>query len=67
MRPLALPCTVEGVMTDQDRPRVDALLSRIEVAVGELPDRDGPNAVLIAEVLQAVNGLRALLGVTRPH
>jgi len=54
-------------MTDQDRPRVDALLSRIEVAVGELPDRDGPNAVLIAEVLQAVNGLRALLGVTRPH
>ena len=54
-------------MTDIDRERADALLDRIEMAVGQLPQRDGANAVLIAEIIQAVNGLRSLLGVVEPH
>jgi hypothetical protein len=54
-------------MTEQDRAQAEALLERIEVAIGELPQRDGPNAVLITEVIQAVNGLRAVLHLERPH
>jgi hypothetical protein len=54
-------------MTEQDKARADAFLDRIELAVGELPRRDGPNAPLIAEILQALNGLRSLLGVPGQH
>lgn len=54
-------------MTDQERAQADAFLDRIELAVGEFPKRDDANAVLIAEILQAVNGLRSLLGVQSPH
>ena len=54
-------------MTDQEKARVDAFLDRIELAVGELPQRDGPNAVLMTEIIQAVNGLRSLLGVPGKH
>jgi hypothetical protein len=61
------PRQAEPVMNEVERDRADVLLSRIEVAVGQLPDRHGPNAVLIAEMLQAVNGLRSLLGVVRSH
>jgi hypothetical protein len=56
-----------GTVTDQERARADAFLDRIELAVGEMPNRDGSSAVLIAEILQAVNGLRALLGVQGHH
>ena len=45
----------------------DRLLSRIELAVGELQPRDGSNAVLIRDLIAATNGLRSLLGVVRPH
>ena len=54
-------------MTDQEKQKADALLGRIEIATGEFHDRSGPNAVLIAEILQSVNGLRSLLGLVRPH
>jgi hypothetical protein len=54
-------------MTDQERQTVDRLLSRIEVAVGQLPNREGQNARLITEIIQSVNGLRSLLGVVRTH
>jgi hypothetical protein len=54
-------------MTDQERQSVDRLLSRIEVAVGALPNREGQNARLITEIIQSVNGLRSLLGVVRTH
>ena len=54
-------------MTDQEKQKADLLLSRIELATGSLPDRSGPNAVLIAEIIQSVNGLRSLLGLVRPH
>lgn len=55
------------VMTDQERQTADRLLARIEVAVGQLPNREGQNAVLIAEIIQSVNGLRSLMGVVRAH
>lgn len=54
-------------MTDQDRAKVDALLGQIEEAVGELPDRSHQNSVIIKEIIQAVNGLRSILGVVRAH
>jgi len=54
-------------MNDQDRENADRLLARIETAVGQLPNREGPNAVLIAEIIQSVNGLRSLMGVVRTH
>jgi hypothetical protein len=54
-------------MTGEQKAQADAFLDRIEVAVGEFPQRDGPNAVLIAEIIQAVNGLRSLMGVEATH
>lgn len=50
-----------------DAEKIDTLLARIEIAIGELRDADPSHATLIAEILQAVNGLRSLLGVTRSH
>lgn len=54
-------------LIDADIKTVDALLSRIEVAVGELMPRDGRNAALIRDIIEAVNGLRSLLEVVREH
>ena len=54
-------------MPDIDAAAADRLLARIEVAVGELMPRDGGNAALIKEILEAVNGLRSLVGVVRTH
>ena len=54
-------------MTDEEKKKADLLLSRIETATGSFPERSGPNAVLITEIIQAVNGLRSLLGLIRPH
>lgn len=54
-------------MTDDERQRAEALISRLETAVGEIFPRDGANAGLIAEMIQRLNGLRSLLGVVRPH
>ena len=54
-------------MTDQERQSADRLLSRIETAVGQFPERSGTNAVLIKEIIESVNGLRSVLGVLRPH
>ena len=46
---------------------VRPLLDRIEVAVGELSDRTASNAMLVSDIIQAVNGLRSLLGANRSH
>jgi hypothetical protein len=54
-------------MTDEEKKKADTLLSRIETASGSFPDRSGPNSALITEIIQAVNGLRSLLGLVRPH
>lgn len=54
-------------MTDQERQNADKLLSRIEIAIGEIQDRRGPNAALIKSIIESVNGLRSLLSVVRGH
>jgi hypothetical protein len=54
-------------MTDDEKKKADVLLSRIETATGSFPDRSGPNSALITQIIQAVNGLRSLLGLVRPH
>ncbi len=54
-------------MTDQEREKAEALISRLEVAVGQIFPRDGGNAGLIAEMIQTLNGLRSQLGLVRAH
>jgi hypothetical protein len=54
-------------VTDQEREKAEALIARIEVAVGQIFPRDSGNAALIAEMIQALNGLRSVLGVVRAH
>jgi hypothetical protein len=53
-------------VTDQERQKAEELVSRIELSVGQIP-RDGGNAPLITQMIQALNGLRSLLGIVRPH
>jgi hypothetical protein len=54
-------------MTEAEKKRADELLSRIETAVGEFPDRSGTNATLIQEIIDSVNGLRSAFDVVRSH
>ncbi len=54
-------------MTDQERQKAEELISRLELAVGQVFPRDGGNATLIATMIQTLNGLRSLLGIVRPH
>jgi len=54
-------------VTDDERQKAEALISRLEVAVGAIFPRDGANAGVIAEMIQVLNGLRSLLGLVRPH
>jgi hypothetical protein len=53
-------------VTDQERQKAEELIGRLETAVGQIP-RDGGNASLIAGMIQALNGLRSVLGLVRPH
>ena len=54
-------------MTDQEKQKADELVSRLELAVGQIFPRDAANASLIAEMIRLLNGLRSLLGIVRPH
>ena len=54
-------------MTDDERQKAEALISRLELTVGEIFPRDGANAGLIASMIQTLNGLRSVLGLVRPH
>ncbi len=54
-------------MTDQERQKAEELVSRLELAVGQIFPRDGGNAGLITAMIQSLNGLRSLLGIVRPH
>jgi hypothetical protein len=54
-------------VTDDERQKAEALISRLETAVGEIFPRDRANAALIAEMIQNLNGLRSILGLVRPH
>ena len=54
-------------VTDQEREKAEAMISRLEMLTGEVFPRDGGNASLIATMIQTLNGLRSLLGLVRPH
>jgi hypothetical protein len=54
-------------VTDEERKKAEELISRLEVAVGQVFPRDGANAGLITGMIQTLNGLRSLLGLVRPH
>ena len=54
-------------MTDDERQKAEALIIRLEIAVGEIFPREGANASLIASMIQSLNGLRSVLGLVRPH
>jgi len=54
-------------VTDDERQKAEALISRLEIAVGAIFPRDGANAGLIASMIQSLNGLRSVLGIVRPH
>jgi hypothetical protein len=54
-------------VTDQERQKAEELISRLEISVGAIFPRDGGNASLITGMIQALNGLRSLLGLVRPH
>jgi hypothetical protein len=54
-------------VTDEERQRIETLISKLEVAVGQIFPRDGANASLLASMIQSLNGLRSILGVVRPH
>ena len=56
-----------GIVTDQEKQKAEELISRLEIAVGEIFPRDGANAGMIASMIQALNGLRSLLGLVRAH
>jgi hypothetical protein len=55
------------LVTDQERQKADDLISRLELAVGQIFPRDGGNAALLASMIQTLNGLRSLLGLVKPH
>ena len=54
-------------MTDQERQKAEELVSKLELAVGQIFPRDGGNAALLAEMIQTLNGLRSVQGIVRPH
>lgn len=54
-------------MTDQEKQKVEELLSQLELSVGQIFPRDGGNASLVAGMIQSLNGLRSVLGLVRPH
>jgi hypothetical protein len=54
-------------VTDQERQKAEEMISRLEIATGQIFPRDGGNASLIASMIQTLNGLRSLLGLVRPH
>jgi len=54
-------------VTDQERQKAEELVSKLEIAVGQISPRDSGNAALIASMIQTLNGLRSLLGIVRPH
>lgn len=54
-------------MDTEQTKNAELLLSRIEVAVGQIDDRSGRNGAMIKEIIAGVNGLRSLLGLVRTH
>jgi hypothetical protein len=67
--PGATKSGVEGEteVTDQEKQKAEELISKLELSVGQIFPRDGGNASLITGMIQALNGLRSVLGLVRPH
>jgi hypothetical protein len=59
--------TEDAHVTEQEKQKVEELISRLEINVGQIFPRDGGNAALITELIQTLNGLRSVLGLVRPH
>jgi hypothetical protein len=57
----------EPIVTDQEKQKAEELLSKLEIAVGQIFPRDGGNASLLTQMIQSLNGLRSVLGLIRPH
>jgi hypothetical protein len=55
------------IVTDQEKQKAEELLSKLEIAVGQIFPRDGGNASLLTQMIQSLNGLRSVLGLIRPH
>jgi hypothetical protein len=54
-----------GHVTDEERQTAEHLIAQLEIAIGEIAPRTGANAGLIAEMIQSLNGLRSVLGMTK--
>jgi hypothetical protein len=54
-------------VTDQEKQKAEELISRIELAVGQIFPRDSANSSLITTMIQSLNGLRSVIGVVKPH
>jgi hypothetical protein len=54
-------------VTDQEKQKVEELISRLELNVGQIFPRDRGNAAVVTELIQTLNGLRSVLGLVRPH
>jgi hypothetical protein len=52
-------------VTDREKQNAETLIAKLEIAVGEISPRDGANAPLITDMIQSLNGLRSLLGLTK--
>lgn len=56
-----------ATLSDEERTRADEFIGRIETAVGQLSGRDRTLLPVVTEMIQALNALRSLLGIVRPH
>jgi len=57
----------EGPKDDPNKVKLDALISSLELATGQILVRDRQLGPLITKMRQQLFALRALLGVERPH
>ena len=57
----------ERIVTEQEKQKVEELINRLELSVGQIFPRDGGNASLITDMIHALNGLRSQLGLVRAH
>ncbi len=54
-------------MTDEEKKRIDELISNLEWATGQILLRDKNLTPLVDRMRKNLWGLRALLGVEHPH
>jgi hypothetical protein len=52
---------------DATKAKLDALISGLEIATGEILFRDKALLSLVTKMRQDLFGLRAVLGIERPH